>query len=261
MGDQYLVTERELAETYNGGAYDDAWEAVQQYRKATSYAFRNDVKSGTTARALELPRSRVRTWVDDGGAPDAVRGIETAWEYGWIEILDTDPDFECLNILVANVFSGGSISKKYYQPSFTLDEQDCTVLQALEAAGVGAQVVGDRVGRANEARPAEAGAVLGRVLAVLGAPVGEKARQHISLPSYLNDASNSIRSAFVMSYIRNRAVAYDDKDTLRIQEERDRDYLESLADLIIDVIGEGVTLQDQTIIISANAARTLGYHN
>lgn len=257
VNDVELVTERELAATYDGGAYVDAWDAVEQYRRATSYAFRKQVKSGATASALELPRGRVRTWVDDDGAPDAVRALETAREYGWLEVGYDDPVFEGLNTLVANVFSGGSIATETYSPSFALDDRRQSVLDALETAGVGYTIVDDRDGRADEARPTEAASVLGRVLAVLGAPVGEKADQHVSLPAYLEDAPTEIRREFVDAYLANRAISHDGKATLHIQEQRNRDYLAALASLIDDVADGGVALRERHIVISADAARRL----
>jgi len=97
-----------------------------------------------------------------------------------------DPAFEGLNRLVANVYSGGSIAAQNYAPSFALSNgEDSRVFDALELAGVEYTVVGDRDGRADEARPTDNGTVLGRVLSVLGAPVGPKAEQRLSLPDYL----------------------------------------------------------------------------
>lgn len=255
-----LPTERNLARTYDGGDYVDAWEAVEQYRRATSYAFRNNSKSGATASALGLPRSRLRTWIDDGGAPDVVRGIETAHGYGWLECEFGDSTFTGLNALVANVFSGGSIAESFYRPSFALNHrgEDSHVIDALELVGVDYQVVDDRDERADEVRPTEDGTVLGRVLAALGAPVGPKADQHLELPAYLEDAPADVGETFVYSYLENRAIEHEGKDTLHIQEERNRDYLRSLAELIDGVADGGVELRERYIVISADAARTLG---
>ncbi|SDD44644.1 hypothetical protein SAMN05192552_102340 [Natrinema hispanicum] len=44
-----------------------------------------------------------------------MRGLETAREYGWLEADYDDPEFTALNTLVANVFSGGSITATNYQ--------------------------------------------------------------------------------------------------------------------------------------------------
>jgi len=56
-----LVTEREFARTYDGDDYDDAWEAVEQYRRAITYHADNP-----DAGIGELV-------IDDGGTPAASR--------------------------------------------------------------------------------------------------------------------------------------------------------------------------------------------
>ncbi|WP_187433004.1 hypothetical protein [Natronococcus pandeyae] len=255
-----FVTDRELARTYDGGAYPDAWEAVEQYRRATRYASKHDTKSGATASALDLPRSRLRSWIDDGGAPDAVRAIEAAHAHGWLDCDYDDPEFTGLNALVANIFSGGSIAEENYRALFTLNHrgEDSHVFDALELANVDYEVDGDRDGRADEIRPTENGIVLGRVLAVLGAPVGPKAQQRLELPSYLENAPADVRETFVYAYLENRAVEHEGRDTLTIREDRNRTYLSDLTELIADVAGGGVELGEKYIVISADAARSLG---
>ncbi len=81
---------------------------VSQHPSKGSYAISN---------ALELPRGRVRGWIDDG-KPDAARGIEVARDYGWLDATMQDQTFLALNTLVANVFSGGSIATDTFVPSF-----------------------------------------------------------------------------------------------------------------------------------------------
>ncbi|ELY90885.1 hypothetical protein [Natrialba taiwanensis] len=260
MTETVFVTARDLARTYDGGAYENAWEAVEQYREATRYANTHDAGSGATASALDLPRGRLRTWIDDGGAPDVVHGIDTAREYGWLECTLNDDVFTGLNALVANIFSGGAIAEQYYRPSFALNHYgaDSHVIDALELVGVDYEIVDDRDGRADEARPTADGTVLGRVLAVLGAPVGPKTSQQLSLPSYLVAGSEEVSETFVYAYLENRAVYHDGKDTLTITEERNDSYLSGLAALINEIAGGGVTRGEESITISADAARSLG---
>ncbi|RQG97069.1 hypothetical protein [Natrarchaeobius chitinivorans] len=255
-----VLTEKALAETYDGGYYENSWEIVQQYRDATRYASKHDVGSAATASALKLPRSRLRTWIDDGGKPDPVRGIEIAHDYGWLECSYGDPVFAGLNTLVANVFSGGSIAVQYYQPSFALNhrEGDSHVFDAFELAGIEYEVVDDRGDHGDEVRPAEHSTVLGRTLAALGAPVGPKSDQHLDLPPYLDGAPEAVRETFVYAYLENRAIEHDEKQTLTIREDRNRTYLSALADLINDVARGGVSLQERDIVISADASRSLG---
>ncbi|EMA36423.1 hypothetical protein C445_03293, partial [Halobiforma lacisalsi AJ5] len=224
------------------------------------YAFRNDVKSGATASALDLPRGRLRTWIDDGGSPDVVRGLETAREYGWLEGTYDESEFTGLNTLVANVFSGGSIADQHYQPAFALNHlgEESHVIDALEVAGVDYEIVDERDGRGDEVRPTTDGSVLGRGLAVLGAPVGPKVDQRLELPTYLENAPADTRETFVYSYLENRAVERDGKATLTIREDRNRSYLEELTDLIESVADAPVRLGDRDIVISAEASRNLG---
>ena len=250
-----LLTERELASTFDGGYYVDAWAAVEEYRRVMSYASRHPNRgSQAIASRLEIPRSRIRPWLD-GGVPDPVRAIDTAREHGWLALGPTDEAFAPLNVLVANVFAGGSVTKQTYQPMFALASADASVIDALEASGAGATIVADREERADEARPSEDGSILGRVLACLGAPVGVKADQRLTLPAYLDDAPTDVRAAFVDAYLENRVIEHEGKDTLTILEERNRAYLRSLAELIDDVVDGRVELGDRTIVISAEAAR------
>ena len=96
------------------------------------------------------------------------------------------------------------------------------------------------------------------MLTALGAPVGPKAHQRIELPAYLDDAPYDVKRLFVACYLENRAAEYEDKATLRVMEDRNQSYLDSLANLIQDVTGERVTSDDRGITISAASARELG---
>jgi len=255
-----ILDEQALARTYDSPSYADAWDTVVDYRRVMRYASQHpDKGSSAIANALDLPRSRIRPWLD-GSQPDPVRAIATARDHGWLEATYGDPEFTALNTLVANVFSGGSIAELNYRPTFALNHrgEESHVLDALELAGVDYDVVGDRARRADEARPTDDGSVLGRVLSVLGAPVGPKAQQRLALPDYLSDAPEDVRETFVYAYLENRAIEHEGQDTLTVREDRNREYLEALADLIDDVAGGGVRFSERDIVVSADAARSLG---
>lgn len=258
MSTRVFVTERELAETFDGGSYVDAYEAVTQYREATRYASRKNVKSGATASALDLPRGRLRTWIDDGGAPDAINCIETARSHGWLNVTYDDRQFDALNALVANVFSGGSIGLENYRPSFALNQrgEESQVIDALELAGVDYTLVTDRHQRADEARPSTDGTTLGRVLTTLGAPRGPKAHQDLTLPAYLEGAPQRVRRLFVVAYLENRGHVH--KNIVKFREERSDRYLSSLADLIADVADGEVTRSEKNVMLSREATDNLG---
>ena len=254
-----LITECNLARTFDGGAYHDAWDAVKQYRDATAYATKHDVKSGATASALDLPRSRLRTWIDDGGAPDAVHAIETARSRGWLNTGYDDREFTGLNALVANVLSGGSIAEQYYQPSFALNHrgEDSHVLTAFNVLNLEYDLHhAEDTSRATEARPSEDASLLGRVLSVLGAPVGPKAHQRLELPWYLEDAPEDVKRLFAVCYLENRGQI--DGALIRFREERNDSYLRALARLFEDLTGERVSITEKNVVLSEDASTAFG---
>jgi hypothetical protein len=60
---------------------------VAQFEQVTEYCAEHpDQGSGAVATALDLPRERIRAWVDSDGRPDAVRGCETLTANGWLHL-------------------------------------------------------------------------------------------------------------------------------------------------------------------------------
>ncbi len=195
--DGSLLEERDLARTDDGGADDDAWTAVQQYRRVAAYHIDNPDEGYTAiANALKLPVGRVRSWVDYEKTPNVVAGLRAAREHGWLEVSDGDT-FSALNALVANVYSGGSIDQRNWQPLFVLTERgfNSHVIDALELADVGYTVHDEADdGRGPVIRLGEDGASLGRVLYVLGAPLEKKSElEGFSLPRYLDESPRDVQ--------------------------------------------------------------------
>jgi len=163
-------------------------------------------------------------------------------------------------VLAAYVYSSGTISSHNYHPSFTLADGDSMVTNTLELMDIGYRDI-ERPGENRDPAvgPAEDAAVLGRVLSVLGVPVGRKTEiDDLSLPWYLEDAPASVRKRFVDIYCQNRAQPKPDNAGLTIIEERSQSYREELAALIESVSGERVNVTDNGVMISADAARALG---
>ncbi|MFC4247232.1 hypothetical protein ACFOZ7_09515 [Natribaculum luteum] len=262
--DESLLEERDLARTYDGGAYDDAWTAVKQYRRVAAYRIDNPDEGYTAiANALELPVGRVRSWVDYEKTPNVVAGLRAAREHGWLEVTYDDDTFTALNALVANVYSGGSINQQNWQPLFVLNERgfNSHVIDALELADVGYTVHDEADDdRGPVIRPGEDGAILGRVLYVLGAPLGKKSKlEEFSLPWYLDEAPRDVRELFVHCYLSNRAYPDPASASIQIIEERPRSYREELAALIRSVADGPVTVGEESVTISADASRSLGH--
>ncbi|RDZ63875.1 hypothetical protein C5B90_12245 [Haloferax sp. Atlit-12N] len=255
-----LATEPAVARTY-ATPVADPWEYVLQYRETLDYAAANPNKGSTAvSTALGLPRSRVREWMD-GSVPDVVRGLNTAIERGWVPDSLRQPAARALNRLVAAVFATGSIALENYRPSFVVDEATRdTVADALTTLGTGHRTIHtDDERRATELVPRRDAAVLGRVLAAAGAPVGPKAQlEALSLPAYLDDAPLSIQVDFVEVYVDSRGTELDGKATTPLLEQRNDAFRRELAALVSRVTDEPVSVGTNGVYLSATAARRLG---
>lgn len=252
-------TAQGLARTYSDRVYLDPWEKVLDYRRVQAYAAEHP-KHGRTrvGRALDLPPSRVRGWIN-GGMPDPVHGIQTAIDYGW---LDPDPDGDIAAALVellAHVLAGGSITHQTFVPAVTtgrrIDSDD--VRTAFDRVGVDTVTRHrDTDGRATEILPATDASVLGRCLVTMGAPAGEKVHAD-EFPSVIWEVPAAVRESFARIYVAHRATVFENKRTMAIPEERSLTYLKGLRDLLADATGERVTASDHSVTISADAARAL----
>lgn len=253
---------RALAQTYEHPSYPDPWDARVDYRRVLDYQAAHPSAGRTRiGNALDLPPSRVRGWLNDK-KPDVVHGIQTAERQGW---LTTDPDsrvFRGLNVLVAWIFSGGSIrSPPYYVPQFTVHDPADEQLLNRAATAANTQLYDtreDTAGRGRERRPAEHASVLGRLLHALGAPVGPKTPDsEIGLPPYLTDASTVVRREFTAVYVHNRGQAHDGKATVTIREDRPAHYVRDLAAFMQAVADQPVRGNAGNVIVSAAAAREI----
>lgn len=256
-----LVPAQAFVRTYSNPVYNDPWEAVEDYEQVQSIAHEYENPSSTAiADYLTLPRGRVKPWLGDT-KPDCVRGLEAARQHGWIGV-DTDSRvFRGLNVLLAWIYSGGSISKDTYTPYFVVDDEADEAI--LHEAGELANVVLDftrsaQSARAVELRPTRDGSVLGRVLSVLQAPVGEKNEASVTgLPDYLAGVDESLAREFVQTYVHNRGQHRENTDFIRFREQRSDRYLRSVARLIRRLTGERVTVSDRNVYISAKAGRAM----
>lgn len=236
---------RRFARTYGGPESRDGWTRVREYRRVRAFVSRNpELGSSAVASALDLPRSRIRAWVDRDGRPDPVRGLETATAHGWLDRAFETATARALNVLVAWVFSGGSVSDGSYVPSFTFGDALTreTLRTALGVLDLDTRTERDDDGaRATELVPAEDASILGRALVAWGAPVGSKnERTALSLPTYLPDAPEQVRLDFARTYILNRGHVRSDRMTFPVQvtEYRSPEYRDQVIQLFRDVAEE-----------------------
>lgn len=257
-----VVSERELADTYGP---DDGWETVAQYRKSVELREQHpDMARAEIARRVNRPPSAVRGWLVENKTPRVITGLQTAQERGWLTA-DTDSEqFRALNQLVAWIFSGGGIGTDRFIPHFSVD--DPLMLSALSQLLRWAQVGyryrdPDDPERHFEVTPSEGGAVLGRVLSVLGAPRGVKAQlDELALPDYLSTTDPHLRRDFARIYLLNRArkLGAEGTDGAYIHSAPSVAYARQIQDLFNSVTTGTATLGHQDRIwVSAAAVRDL----
>ena len=82
------TVETRLAQTYDHPSYDDPYDAVEDYRRVQRAAANHPNKgSQALSTVVGLPRSRIRSWVDDDAdsMPDAARAVSVAQNKGWLD--------------------------------------------------------------------------------------------------------------------------------------------------------------------------------
>ncbi|MFC7134319.1 MULTISPECIES: hypothetical protein [Salinibaculum] len=262
--DDRIEISKHLAATYAGGRYDDPWGRVQEYQRVLEYTAEHPNKgSAAVASALDLPRSRIRPWMESDSRPDPVRAIQTAEDYGWLDLSWNDEQFEGFNILVAWIFAGGSIATETYAPMFTVEEETMRcAYTALKRAGITDIDIEnvDSEGRATDLRPGVDGVILGRFLAALGGPVGTKnAERDFALPSYLDEAPADVRMEFLRTYVWLRGTNPPKETRLAVQlaEQRDAAFRQQLKDLIEWAVPGSVRGDGTTFLLTPHAARVL----
>lgn len=251
-----------LARTYSHPSYADPWECVQDYQRVLEYTgARPDAGSTAVASAIDLPRSRIRPWMA-GSRPDCVRAIQVAESREWLSNDMESPVFRGLNVFLAWILSGGCLNSDWYVPYFVVNDDDDVDLlyRATEVVDVDLDTTRSASSqRSMELRPLEHASVLGRVLYLLGGPVGEKnADSDVSLPSFLPSAPEIVRQEFAAIYVSNRGTVLEDRNgAVRIREERSRGYLRSLARFFREVTGGETSLHEKSVYLHPATARSI----
>lgn len=241
---------------------DDPWDRVEAYQRVLKYTAKHPSKgSAAVASALDLPRPMLRRWVDQEAVPYVVQGIQTAEENGWLPMDFQSETFQGMNVLVSWVFSSGSIHKDRFSAQFVVDDNSDRhrLRSAFDRIGVD-EVEPDKPGtglRGTTLSATPHGSILGRILHVLGAPLGsEKHSDDIRLPPYLDYAPTKIRRGFARTYALNRKREYDGQ-SISWGEDRPEAYHQQLIELFRDVTGEHVKHSGIDVYLSAAAARSL----
>lgn len=257
--------ERKLARTY--GQDRDGWERVREFRRVREFVDgRPDVGSGVVAARLDLPRGRVRPWVEGESRPDPVRAVQRAWDLDWLEAGPGDPVFEALAVCHAWIFAGGSIAVENYRPTFAVGGSDPeeSLLEAIQTLGLEYRRYRSDVDRrATEIAPTENAVLLGRFLAgVLDAPIGPKDDEGgLELPLWLSTSPIETRRRWARSYVTVRGHERTDRGgAVQLVERRPDGFRQALSELFADLVDcpESVILSgDRTVYLHPPAAEHL----
>lgn len=248
--------------TYSPPHGVDPVTLYEQYHRVRAFAADNpDLGSAAIANRLDIPRSRVRGWVDEQPpeTPDCVRGLQIAEDRGWIDIDPNMDTFKGLNVLVASVFAGGSIAADTFSPIFAVGDgmEIDRLVAACRQVGVDATV--ERLNehrRAAEVRPTADAAILGRALHALGAPIGRKAEIDLRLPSYLEHVDEPHRRAFARTYVHTRGSEAQ-WGRVNLKEERADSYLDELAAFLERTTGGTVYRSARNVVLQQDAVEAL----
>lgn len=257
------ITDRQQVERALAATYPHGERRLDDYRSVLTAASTEGQTMKDVAEARGFSIGTAYDWNQGRRAPEPVNAIQAANEKGWLDLEWTETPFTGLNVLVAWIFAGGSINQ-LHEPSWTVRQRELTPLEtAFYEAKITVKRVHTRSGkRASEYRPAEDGALTGRMLAALGAPTGEKAKQQITLPPYLDEAPFMVRLDFARAYVYHRGTLRGDKPTspVQLREEREIGYMEELRTFFRDVVGNPDWIRrsgDDMLLLRRRAAAML----
>jgi len=243
---------RAVANTYQPASDATGWELCQQYQQVLEYQAEHPnagrVRVTNAVFDGEVSANRIRPWLD-GGMPDSMRGVHACEARGWLDLDWEGPTLHNLAITVAWIFSGGSIATNMVPQLTVTPETRSLAHQLLTTLDVSPRTVrSTETGRATEVVPTEAAPALGRLLSVLGAPVGKKnADIDLALPQWLGTAPRPVRLAFARTYVTNRGTERPEQSLtpLQLSEHRSDAFQQSLASFFDAVADADVTRVNQ----------------
>lgn len=253
-----FVSEQELAETY-----DDGWETINQYQKATHLRENNpEMARAEIARRVGRPPSAIRGWLVEDKTPRVLKGIREAQKRGWIDVESSSEQFRALNQLVAWIFSGGGVGERTFVPHFSIDDPLTlsTLDRLLQWMNLPYRIDSDRPNRGQVVIPKESAALFGRLLSVLGVPMGVKSTSDgLTLPGYLSTLSEEHQRDFLRIYILNRGRNLTDSTAgTYLYALQSEDFCRELKGLIESVTTGTATLgKENEIWVSSESVRDL----
>lgn len=270
-GEETLVTEQAVANTYRG-SYRNPWTIAQQYRAVESRleaeADPESLSATQLAREIGGDNRRIYHWLKKPDSkPYAVNGLEIAAEHGWLNIGFDSPGFSPLNKLVAWILAAGYIDRSTMHPRFVIQSpQHREVIDGIfeeidmEYKEVTPEIsFGTGIDSSDPlASPRTDGAVLGRVLSVLGAPLGNLSHGLPALPTYLGRAPADCKRLYAQILVFNRWIKTPGSSSLTITVPNEMRGLQtSISQLLTDVTDGSIDQDGTNIAISETATRDL----
>jgi hypothetical protein len=199
------AAKRALVRTYNTPKYPDPWDCIEDFERLQQQAAKHPNKgSAAMASVVELPRGRIRPWMD-GARPDCYRGLQTALSNGWL-LEEWTRRGKALNCLAAWLLSSGGIDRRSVATWIADTENERKALERYaNAAGIRLVPTRDDDDRPDEYRPAEDASVLGRVLSTWTGLKGDKDRT-VRFPRYVRFAPDEVAQDFLRVYVAQRGI-------------------------------------------------------
>ena len=202
------AAKRAFVRTYNTPSYADPWDCVEDYERVQREAAKHPNKgSAALSSVVELPRERIRPWLD-GSRPDCYRGLQTALSNDWL-IETWDRRGRALNCLAVWTLTSGGINDNWVPQWVADSDAELSVLeQYADAAGIRLVRTRDADDRPDEYLPDADVSVLGRILSTWTSLQGDKDRT-VRFPRYVRFAPEEIARDFCRVYVAQRGVERD----------------------------------------------------
>lgn len=227
-------TDSDAVEQAFAGTYDDGQRLLADYRRVKAHTL-TKAEDGPSriANKLGVEPSRVESWTAKGGRPSPVRGLDTLREHGWLSLEWNERPLTGLTGLLAWILIRGRIVPTSWLPLFRAPDGGSRerLFTAAEAANVDLERDDTDSRGPNTFKPSRAAAPLGRLLAVLGAPVGSSGEIE-GLPRWLRDAPPATCRRVARLYVTEAAFPAPAGEGLAINEPRPPEYADALLELL-----------------------------
>ena len=227
-------TERAFASTYRMHKTPGGYRYLQLYEQLKE---RDETRYELAKQITDLQRSSIHSW-SQGSQPYVKRGIQAADELGWISPPAESNTALALTSLVAWAFARGSIRPDTYYPVFAIRSRDQRMYfeDIADELGFSYDIIRDgNPDLPAEIRPADHGVALGRVLSILGAPLGKKSDVIHVPPAYLR-YSVSHTSRFVETWCKHHATG-EKKLLITIPPRLGERFADGLESLVTEQLG------------------------